>query len=120
MDFDPKEIIFPIRAAMDLAEQRAERCKHLYEVVKPQLSEGPAGGDLGEGDRVDPSAPDPASSGQDTPVLDIPEYPIDTRGHGDVVGGTGIRKYRGSTRPPGITSSAWRQSTPDRKKRLIE
>ena len=33
VDFDKNNILFPIRTAVDLAEQRAERCKNLHEVI---------------------------------------------------------------------------------------
>ena len=50
----------------------------------------------------------------------IPEYPRDTRGEGEIIEGAKIRKYLGSTMPPGIPPVTWKKMTHQTKKDAIE
>ena len=52
VDFDKNNILFPISTAVDMAEQRAERCRHLHEVVDGNVlpkavAEGGESGEVG-------------------------------------------------------------------------
>ena len=124
VDFNEKDIIFPIRTAIDIAEQRAERCKNLHDVVKGNTAPD-AGEPSGEAEEVG-AAPEtleaepPGDKPADPTNLAIPDYPTDVRGKGEIVDGTPIRRYATSTRPPGIASGAWRRKTPEAKRLAIE
>ena len=123
------DIMFPVRAAIDLCDRRAERCKSLCEVlVHPDSATGEP---VTEGTRADPAPKVSDGKGADPeshkapeaedPVLAIPEYPRDNRGEGEVVEGAKKRKYLGSSRPPGISPETWKRMTPhDKEERIRE
>ena len=126
VDFDANDIIFPIRTAVDLREQRAERCRNLHEVITGNVA--PDAGKSGDGEAgevwVNPetSTADPlpdAEPADEPPQLAIPEYPHDARGIGETVDGNQIRRYIASTRPPSIASKAWQKMSPATKRKAI-
>ena len=68
VDLDKNNILFPIRTAVDLAGQRAERCKHLHEavdgnVVPTAIAEGGESGEVGPSPNTSLPEPCPDRSG---------------------------------------------------------
>ena len=49
-----------------------------------------------------------------------PPRPADKRGEAETLPEGNVRKYTGSTRPPGISSAQWTLSSPKKKRDVIE
>ena len=72
-----------------------------------EVASGSVGSDSAQADE----APFPEGS--------VPSEGKDERGEGGVIDGRKVRRYEGSTRPPGISPELWSISTPRQKKATI-
>ena len=59
-------------------------------------------------------------NGTEEPGDAHPPRPADKRGEADILPEGSVRKYAGSTRPPGISSAQWTLSSPKKKEDAVE